>query len=51
MLTPKKTKKKTKIPSQFTNFGVTTGFFWFFWVFLVIFGFFLVFIGFFGFLG
>ena len=43
---PKKTKKKTKKnqkkPSQFTNFGVATGFFWFF---LGFFGFFLFFFG------
>ena len=45
VLTPKKTKKnqkKPKKPSQFTNFGVATGFFWFF---LGFFGFFLVFFG------
>ena len=46
---PKKTKKNQKKPSQFTNFGVATGFFWFFfcffWVFLVFFWFFLVFFG------
>ena len=42
---PKKTKKK---PSQFTNFGVATGFFWFFFgFFLVFFGFFLAFFVFF----
>ena len=55
VLTPKKTKKNQKKPSQFTNFGVATGFFWFFfgffWFFLVFFGFFwyfLVFLVFFG---
>ena len=51
VLTPKKTKKNQKKPSQFTNFGVATGFFWFFfgffWVFLVFFGFFWFFFGFF----
>ena len=31
-------QKKPKKPSQFTNFGVATGFFWFFLGFLVIFG-------------
>ena len=45
MLTQKKTKQKNqKKPSQFTNFGVATGFFLvffgFFWFFLVFFGFF-----------
>ena len=54
VLTPKKTKKNQKKPSQFTNFGVATGFFWFFlgffgffWFFLVFFWYFLVFFGFF----
>ena len=40
--------KKTKKPSQFTNFGVATGFFWVFLgflFFLVFFGIFLVFLG------
>ena len=49
---PKKTKKNQKKPSQFTNFGVATGFFWFFfgffWFFLVFFGFFWFFLVFFG---
>ena len=53
---PKKNQKKPKKqkkPSQFTNFGVATGFFLFFlgffWVFLVFFGFFWFFFGFFWF--
>ena len=57
VLTPKKTQKKPKKkkPSQFTNFGVATGFFlgffgffgffWFFWFFLVFFVFFWFFLG------
>ena len=44
---PKKTKKNQKKPSQFTNFGVATGFFWFFLGFFGFFWFFLVFFGFF----
>ena len=45
VLTPKKTKKNQKKPSQFTNFGVATGFFWFFLGFFGFFWFFLVFFG------
>ena len=47
----KNQKKNQKKPSQFTNFGVATGFFWFFfWVFLVFFfWFFWFFFGFFWF--
>ena len=37
---PKKTIKNQKKPSQFTNFGVATGFFWFFLGFFGFFGFF-----------
>ena len=40
---PKKTKKNQKKPSQFTNFGVATGFFWFFLGFFGFFWFFLFF--------
>ena len=50
VLTPKKPKKNQKKPSQFTNFGVATGFFGFFWVclvFLVFFWFFWFFLVFF----
>ena len=47
---PKKNQKK---PSQFTNFGVATGFFWFFfgffWFFFCFFGIFWFFFVFFGF--
>ena len=49
VLTPKKTKKNQKKPSQFTNFSVATGFFLgffgFFWFFFCFFWFFLVFLG------